>query len=218
MVMAMGATVLAFTPTRRAVFGEGISEAILLPTLIREATASAADYQVVPGLANADQSVIDTADLEASRVAFLFDGDKSGRERSKAFRRRGIPADRMVLLGMPAYRDLEIEDLVKASAFRSAVNAELRIWTSSQLPLSRVSNRGRIDALQAWCESEQIDVPDKKRVATQILLIALKQPVLSQLGQKVLREVDASLRLVLDRPRLGLEQTALNDPAQAPQT
>ncbi len=56
MVLAMGANALAFTPARYAVIGEGITEMLLLPTLLREARRPAKrnapfKFQVVPGLA-----------------------------------------------------------------------------------------------------------------------------------------------------------------------
>ena len=50
-LIAMGASVLAFASTRKAVIAEGMSDAMLLPTLIREATgADHLEYQVAPTL------------------------------------------------------------------------------------------------------------------------------------------------------------------------
>ena len=56
MMLAMGADAFAFTPSRRAVIGEGASEAILLPSLVREAQSpeqrdEPLGYQVAPGIA-----------------------------------------------------------------------------------------------------------------------------------------------------------------------
>ena len=54
LLYAMGAGAAAFSRCRWAVLGEGASEMILLPTLIRKATGlDDLPYQVAPGLANA---------------------------------------------------------------------------------------------------------------------------------------------------------------------
>jgi hypothetical protein len=72
-LIGMGASALAFASTRRAVIAEGASDAILLPTLLREAAEiDRLDYQVAPGLANVDAAAVRELDLVAARVAYLW--------------------------------------------------------------------------------------------------------------------------------------------------
>jgi hypothetical protein len=80
MMLAMGATALAFTPSRRAVIGEGPSEAILLPSLVREALPPSQQdeplgYQVAPGISEVDPEEAADLEMEAGGVAYLIDSD-----------------------------------------------------------------------------------------------------------------------------------------------
>ncbi len=205
LVMAMGAAALAFTPTRRAVIGEGITESILLPTLLRESVdPKEVDYQVAPGLAHADVDVINSLDLEASRVAFLCDGDRSGRDRRASMIRLGVPPSRILLLGMPSRRNVVLEDLIDGTKYRAAVNAELATWNPGKvLPASAIASRGRVEAVAQWCKTQGVEPPDKKRVAAQLLQLR-QTPLSSPTGRAVLRELHGAIRLILDTPRLGL--------------
>src|SRR6478752_2666220 len=81
LLLAMGAGALAFSATQKAVITEGMSDALLLPTLIREATGKERlPYQAVPSFAEASSQQIRDLDLIASRIAFLADGDEGGKE------------------------------------------------------------------------------------------------------------------------------------------
>ncbi len=202
LVMAMGAAALAFTPTRRAVIGEGVTESILLPSLLREAVdAGELDYQIAPGLANASEDVIRELDLEAARVAFLVDGDKAGKDKKKFLVKVGVPADRIVLLGEPDARDVVLEDLLPADLYRSAVNAELGTWREGiSIPASEIKNRGRVAAVAAWCKRAGVPPPDKRRVATQVLTLRGDRRMTTTASRALLRKAHASLRAILDRP------------------
>lgn len=216
LVMAMGAAALAFTPTRRALIGEGITEAMLLPTLMREAVDPLeVDYQVVPGLANADRDVINALDLEASRVLFLVDGDKSGRERKKFLRRIGVPEDRVVTLGTTVARDVVLEDLIRPELYRDAVNAELSTWAPTKpMPASTVRKRGRVAGVADWCAKNRIASPDKRRVVAQVLRLAGDQPITTATSRAILQDLHRRVRDLLDKPSFPVPPPALDSSQQ----
>ena len=202
LVMAMGAAALAFTPTRRAVVGEGATESILLPSMLRDAVdKSEIDYQVAPALANANSDVVRELDMEAARVAFLVDGDHGGRDRAKFLRRCGVPANRIVTLGKPGAANVVLEDLLSRDLYRAAVNAEIASrHPGLEIPLKSIPDRGRPNAVEAWCKAKQINAPDKRRVAVRVLQLREPEPIASVKGRSILRETHRALRLVLDKP------------------
>lgn len=205
LLMAMGATVLAFTPTRRAVVGEGGTDAILLPRLLREAMGPdhLVDYQVVPGLANATPDSIGRLDLEASRVAFLVDGDSGGRGIRSKLKAAGVPDDSVVTLGGSSEQNLTLEDLVERSVFAEAVNEELRTWQplAPKYPTSSIPMTGRPTALRTWCRGKGFNAPEKRGIAVRVLEIGRTRSVLQPGRADVLRRLDADLRAVLDKSR-----------------
>jgi len=93
-VFAMGATTFFFLPARHVLLAEGPSDAMLYPTLFREATGlSSLSFQVAPGLANVSPSQIPSLISEGGAVAFITDGDESGFGYCKALEADGVPAD-----------------------------------------------------------------------------------------------------------------------------
>lgn len=131
MMLAMGATALAFTPSRRAVIGEGRSEAILVPTLIREARPpadrdAALGYQVVPGISEVDPEEAPDLEFEAGAVAYLIDGDPGGRGHRRKLPERAKREGRVVTLGDSDHDGLSIEDLVDADVLCEAFHRLVR--------------------------------------------------------------------------------------------
>jgi predicted ATPase len=84
LLIGMGASVLAFTPARFAVFGEG-ADLLLLPSLLRQATQRVSlDFQVLPGLAEVSPAQVPALELEAGRVAHVVDGNGGGAKSEKS--------------------------------------------------------------------------------------------------------------------------------------
>ena len=81
LMIAMGAAAAAYTPARYVLLGEGATEMILLPSLIRAATGHDVIYQVAPGLSEVPGNFYEQLDLEASKVAYILDGDAGGNSR-----------------------------------------------------------------------------------------------------------------------------------------
>lgn len=121
LLYAMGAGAAAFSRCRWAVLGEGASEMILLPTLIRQATGlEDLPYQVAPGLANARGHDMDVEEI-AARVIYLTDGDKSGLDYLSDLRADSVPESR--LKSLPP--GTSVEDLLDRDFMISVINSLL---------------------------------------------------------------------------------------------
>lgn len=117
LLFAMGAEAAAFSAFRRAVLAEGVSEMILLPTLLRNATdGSQLDFQVAFGLSNS--SAPRAIGSIALITTFLVDGDASGNLKKRQLERAGVPSSHIFQL--PANK--AIEDLVDRASFVKTVN------------------------------------------------------------------------------------------------
>lgn len=79
LLLAMGANILAFTPARKALISEGVSDVILLPRIFREGlNIENLDFQIIPGIASIPPDKAKELELEAAMVAYIVDGDKAG--------------------------------------------------------------------------------------------------------------------------------------------
>ena len=117
LLFAMGAEAAAFSAFRRAVLAEGVSEMILLPTLLRNATdGSQLDFQVAFGLSNlsAPRAISSVALI----TTFLVDGDASGRIKRKQLEDEGVPPTHIFQLP----KDEAIEDLIDRATYLRTVN------------------------------------------------------------------------------------------------
>ncbi len=176
MMLAMGATALAFTPARRAVIGEGPTEAILLPTLIREALPpseleNGLGYQVVPGVSEVDPDDAYGLEMEAGAVAYLVDNDEGGRAHRRKLSKRAKEDGRVILLGeggpsvesgdeasagdgaAAANEGLCTEDFVDAEILTQAVNTILSRQAkaaATRLTASELPDAGRGAFIEKW--------------------------------------------------------------------
>lgn len=122
LLFAMGAGAAAFSALRAAVFTEGASDMMLLPTLIREATGERSlSYQIVPGLASIHPEHLGDAEFAAVRVAYLLDGDSGGDQHQQDLERAGVPTDRILRFD----EGVATEDLIAPGAYLDAVNGVL---------------------------------------------------------------------------------------------
>lgn len=202
-LIGMGASAFAFAATRRAVIAEGATDAMLLPTLFRQATGlDRLGYQIAPGLANVSAEAIVDLDLVAARVVYLLDRDASGDAKAKLLASVGVPQQRIVRLGT-SKAPLVLEDLVDPVVYLDAVNAELARWGSGvQIPPSAIPARQRPAAVNRWCASRRpVAVPPTKRaVAQRILERAADLTVVSEKRRAVIEELHAQVVELLDQP------------------
>jgi hypothetical protein len=155
LLLAMGAGAFAFSATQYAVITEGMSDALLLPILIREAAGEKhLRYQAVPSFAEATDDEIQRFDLIAGRIAFLADGDKGGRDHVQKLLDNGISEDQILYLGDDPESGLAIEDLLVKSIYLTAVNRELHAWHGLEYPADQLPDTGRSRAVKDWCAEQ----------------------------------------------------------------
>lgn len=209
LMLAMGATALAFTPSRFAVIGEGPSEAILLPTLLREARdgkyeGRPVSFQVAPGLAEVAASGAADLELDAGNVAYVHDADEGGRTHAQKLSQRAHDEGRVFELGGGKEEGLCIEDLVERDLYADAVN---RVIADTREPDERVAAEdipdvARPDYLRTWCSERGIDELTKTFIAKEVLRIARERgtAVPSQARRALLSDLYEELRGALKVP------------------
>jgi energy-coupling factor transporter ATP-binding protein EcfA2 len=182
LLLAMGAGAFAFSATQKAVITEGMSDVLLLPTLIREATGKERlSYQPAPSFAEADPDQIRDFDLIAARIAFLADGDEGGRAHVKQLRDNGILDQQICYLGGAEDSGLSIEDLLDRGIYLKAVNAELHNWHQIEYPAQELPKVGRSSAVKKWCQEKSAELSKDIEVSK----VDIAQRVLDQRGQEV---------------------------------
>ncbi len=182
LLIAMGASAFAFSAAQKAAVTEGLSDAILLPTLLREAAGvDRLQYQIVPGFAEAPKDDVPQFDLMGSRVAFIADGDDGGSDHAKKLYRNGARKEQIAFLGGPR-SGLALEDMLKKDLYIEAVNE----WLDQRHPGRKVPSGS---------------VPDKGRATTVALLVSRWKDAHGRPIQ--LDKVAVAQRLV-DRAEIGL--------------
>lgn len=175
LILSMGATTLAFAAARYAVFAEGASDHLLLPTLMREVTnLETLPFQVLPGLAGTRPARFQELQLDASRTAFVVDGDDAGEALRKALVGAGIPQAHVVMLGKRMSSGLLLEDLVDPTLLCAALNEEIRRWAAevtAEIRPTDLPRRMRTTAIRKWCEAKGLTPPGHAAVAVRVLTL-----------------------------------------------
>lgn len=199
MMLAMGANALAFTPSRFAVIGEGATEAILLPSMLREVRAAKyrgepLGFQVVPGISEVSEEDADDLEFEAGNVAYLIDDDKGGRAHAAKLPARAHREKRVVKLGGGKIEGICIEDCIDAAVLASAFNYVLdhnaMVSTQPRVQPAELPEVGRAAWLDKWCEDHGEQRQSKTHVA-----------------QAALQQLDGRRRLVERNRRTSLRNT-----------
>ena len=203
LLVSMGAAAVTFTPTRRAVIGEGPTEAILYPTLFRQAASiSKLSFQVAPGLSSV--AALDTHGLEseAGFVAYIVDGDGGGAAVASKLA-KSVDENKIVKLHDPDNQDpLEIEDLVDPQEYVLAVNEEIKLWHSvrDEFRLSDVPSSMRTKAVDAWAAKHKIEAPDKAAVAQRLVNRGAETTIVADDRAELIRQTLAQLEKALEVP------------------
>lgn len=195
LLFAMGAGAAAFSVCRRAVLGEGATEMILLPSLLRKATGNAElGYQVAPGLATYTP---DLAGMSvAARVVYLTDDDPGGVEHRKRLQKAGIDASK--IHSLPT--GLAIEDLLTSDAYLAAAHALMADagYRGARVETEQLGGTGPIAArLKNWCITNGHPVPGKTAVASYLVQDPARI-VLTPPAAIVLQDLDRRFREALE--------------------
>ncbi|HEX5852228.1 MAG TPA: AAA family ATPase [Solirubrobacteraceae bacterium] len=153
-MLALGATALSFTPARRVIIGEGAHEAILLPTLLRQARDDVPmheplGFQIVGGLSEVSAGTAARLEEEAGTVLYLVDHDAGGRAAAALLPQSVRDSGRVLTLGQ--HTDAQsIEDFVAAPILVAAADEVLIAdgHTALQLQASELPSSGRAKWLE----------------------------------------------------------------------
>ncbi|NMM22397.1 MAG: AAA family ATPase [Phycicoccus sp.] len=198
LMLAMGAAAAAFSTVRFAVLGEGASEMLVLPTLIKRAiNVPDLEYQVAPGLSEVRPEMYPELDLAGARVAYLVDGDQGGQNRRKALIEGGVPEERIVTLGA-----LTLENLVDPGAYLQVVAVLLDECNPGVVVPGLPSLPGPTvevwpSFLDRWAKEHRLNMPGKRAVAGRMVEEMLAVP--SEFGEPILRQLNDDLWNVLGR-------------------
>ena len=198
-LLLLGASAFAFSATRFAAITEGQSDAMLLPSLIREVTGKPIlDYQVVPGFSEATSVEVDNLDRMASRVAYVLDSDDGGEKNEAKLLVGGAKKEQMVYLGSKG-AGLCVEDFVAKGVYLDAVNAELTArWSGVQMKAAEVPDTGRSHALDAWCTGRR----DANKKVVNVYRVNVAQRILDIRLAEADSEKPRSLVATAQRARL----------------
>lgn len=208
LMLAMGAEAFAFTPSRFALIGEGPTEAILLPSLFREARAARYDnqplgFQVAPGVARVSAAAAADLELDAGNVAYLVDSDAGGRTHGDKLADRVKDEGRFLVLGDGKEEGLCTEDFLDIELYVDAVNAALGLTDAgSALTIADLPNIARPKGVEEWCATQGIEPPAKTDVAVRALSIAResRRSVLDETRKKKLAALYERIRELLNIP------------------
>jgi hypothetical protein len=169
LLLAMGASALALSSSRRAVLAEGPTEVLLLPTLLREALGlEFLGFQVAPGLAIVGDTEVGNLTLEAARIAYVVDADEGGRAIMRKLTTNGVNPDHVIAL--PGPTGTTIEDYIDLDVLARAVREELRRshgpTEGFELSEERGSAWGQVLSI---CDEAGLEPPNKTAVAQRVL-------------------------------------------------
>ncbi len=170
LMIAMGAAAAAFTTARYVVLGEGATEMLMLPSLMRSATGlEILPYQVAPGLSEIPKDFYNSLDLEGAKVAYLVDADASGQRIKANLIKSGVPEDRIVTLPVPG-----LENVLPPTDYLDAVSALLAECNPGvsipSLPKLGAPEKGSWAAwIKAWADKNGLVMPSKVPVANRIV-------------------------------------------------
>lgn len=196
LMLAMGAGAAAFSAARFVVLGEGASEMLMLPSLIKSAIgASDLEYQVAPGLSESPTAMYPELDLEGARVAFLVDGDQGGKDRRAALIAGGVPEGRIAELGA-----LTLENLLDPALYLETIRVLLGECnpgtTIPELPTLADPTVGVWpNELERWAEQHLLKMPGKRVVASRLVEEVRAQP--SEYGAPILQVLHEELERIL---------------------
>jgi predicted ATP-dependent endonuclease of OLD family len=164
-LFGMGASTLAFIPVRKAVIGEGATDMLLLPTILRQVeNRFYLGFQVVPGLSEVGKKRISLLQDEGSKVAFIVDNDSAGETIEKDLFAAGIEKSKIFKICADKAMAEMLEDCIKADIYIEAVNLELqsRYNSESKMTVDDLSATNRPSSVQKWCDENGIDSAGKK--------------------------------------------------------
>jgi hypothetical protein len=202
LLFGMGATTLAFFPTRKAVMVEGPSDIILLPKMFRESLKlETLGFQCVHGLSNLGASVWLLALGGRAGVLYLTDGDPGGITLRQSLLDGGCLADDVFTLTNSDCSAVELEDFIDPPLLVSAANTLLGRFYPDQAEIKAgdLSNRLRMESLEhLFAERTGVKLP-KVELAYEVIDLLDKVPGSRVLDQRRKKTFDSISQGILNR-------------------
>lgn len=133
LLIGLGASTMAFFPTRHAIMVEGPADMILYPTLFREALErTSLGFQFVPGLSRiAEEQTIP----DGAGVLYLVDGDAGGAAIRSRLIEKGVEPGSIFVAADEGGSVMEIEDFISEDRLVQAANSLLARWHAAAAPI-----------------------------------------------------------------------------------
>ena len=170
LMIAMGAGAAAFTLGRFVVLGEGATEMILLPSLLRSATGlENLNFQVAPGLSSVPKEFYPSLDFEGAKVAYFLDGDNGGNDLRRALLEKGVPEKQIVQSTAPG-----LENVLPAEVYVNTVIAILKesgakINEADYPTLTEPRAASWAKQVSKWCTEKGLKMPSNVAIASRII-------------------------------------------------
>lgn len=172
LMFAMGATAFAFLPAKHVLLAEGETDAMLYPSLFREAgRLEVLPFQVAPGLSSVQPAKMLGLTSEGGNVRYIVDGDSSGSLLLDQLTSQGVLKRHQFSLREVFEDGMQLEDLISPELYCSSVNDTLRTFQDLKTPWSvdLVPSTGRTAALHRWCLEQGLKPPMKVDIAQHLL-------------------------------------------------
>ena len=171
LLFGLGASTLALSIPKLLVIVEGPSDAVLLPTLIRQATGLVnLPYRIAPGIASTRPSDFTLLDAEGGRVVYLVDADAEGDSYLHALQEAGVASNRTVSWRQILSGVVSPEDLVRRPLLLEAANLEGEpFWLGKRIGDADIPSLGASKAIEEWCKANELQPPSKTRIAQNLV-------------------------------------------------
>lgn len=213
LLFGMGASTLAFFPTRNAVMVEGPSDMLLLPTMFREALGTdVLGFQFVPGLSGSMNDIGFHAPAIGmnSDILFLTDSDSGGEKIKADLHKRGVAKDRLFSVGTKGGNCEEVEDFIAGKVMISAVNVLMGKYhpKASSLTDRDIPDKQRMAALEREFKKRTGVKLPKIDFAYEVLAVVERDPSAKILDPKRKASVRSLASAILKRFEKAARQVA----------
>lgn len=179
LLMGMGASTLAFFPTRKALQVEGEAEMLLLPTLLRRVLElDVLGFQVVPGLSKANKSQLPISANGSGNIHYLVDGDGGGTSLKNELKKNNVDEDDISQLYVTDGSNCQLEDFIATDILTDAVNAIISKFSPGESLINSdgINSTGKFKTLEKKFKDSTQKNLQKVDVAYEILSIIVKFP------------------------------------------
>lgn len=198
-LMGMGASTMAFFPTRAAILVEGPGDTILLPTMFREVLGRPAlGMQFVHGLSEDGHVSLPLLNSTGTRVCYLLDNDEGGRLLARQLVERHVDPKRVLHLPKAA-SDSELEDFLDPNLLAEAASnlARQHLGVENLVLQNELPKFGKWDFIKRKCQEAAVKPLDKIPMAYEVLELLDTNPNRAVIDRRLFRSFKSLAEKVL---------------------